>query len=248
MIVINRRILTGFLTIEAILYVSFLTLDILSVIGEYTHDAGMEKLYSTALVIKYISVSLCLLAAVIRALWALKDPKASDECGYRIMIASALVFTVTADWFIVFGNENLIGIFSFCAVQTIYIFVIESKKAFTAILVRIIICASAVLALHTYFPDDMLLIGAALFYGISFIGNVIHQSIKTHRTGTGRLFLAGLILFVLCDINVLFYNLGGFVNIGLSYYDVLQSISLVLMWAFYLPSQVLIVLSSRSLR
>ena len=58
-----------------------------------------------------------------------------------------------------------------------------------------------------------------------------------------RMFLIGLILFLLCDINVLLFNLSAYINVSSEMYAVLQIASTVLMWAFYLPSQVLIVLS-----
>ena len=58
-----------------------------------------------------------------------------------------------------------------------------------------------------------------------------------------RMFLIGLILFLLCDINVLLFNLSAYIIVSSEMYAVLQIASTVLMWAFYLPSQVLIVLS-----
>ena len=58
------------------------------------------------------------------------------------------------------------------------------------------------------------------------------------------MFLIGLVLFLLCDINVMIYNMDGFVNVSSSFYHMLKSSSVILMWAFYLPSQVLIVLSA----
>jgi len=60
-----------------------------------------------------------------------------------------------------------------------------------------------------------------------------------------RLFAWGMVLFLLCDINVGIFNLSGFINVG-PVYEVLYGISSISMWLFYAPSQVLIVLSGDS--
>ncbi|MCR5330365.1 MAG: hypothetical protein K6E62_04155 [Lachnospiraceae bacterium] len=57
-------------------------------------------------------------------------------------------------------------------------------------------------------------------------------------------FLVGMILFLLCDINVLLYNLGDYVSIDAPLYNSLSAAAPYLIWVFYLPSQVLIVLSN----
>ena len=54
--------------------------------------------------------------------------------------------------------------------------------------------------------------------------------------------LWGLILFLLCDINVGLFNLGYYFNLSYEITSILESISTNLMWFFYLPSQVEITL------
>lgn len=107
-----------------------------------------------------------------------------------------------------------------------------------------------------------------LLYGISFVWNVgllflklvnnreiLKTAGKSGKTVNNDIetkictfphpvmFLIGLVLFLLCDINVLLFNLSSYINVSSQTYAVLQIASTVLMWAFYLPSQVLIVLS-----
>ena len=107
-----------------------------------------------------------------------------------------------------------------------------------------------------------------LLYGISFVWNVgllilklvnnrelLKSAGKSGKNDTNDIeskictfphpvmFLIGLVLFLLCDINVLLFNLSAYINVSSEMYAILQIASTVLMWAFYLPSQVLIVLS-----
>jgi hypothetical protein len=59
-----------------------------------------------------------------------------------------------------------------------------------------------------------------------------------------QLYAAGMILFLLCDINVGLFNLSGFIAMPQELYSLVYEISGILMWTFYAPSQVLIALSS----
>jgi hypothetical protein len=62
------------------------------------------------------------------------------------------------------------------------------------------------------------------------------------------IFAAGLVLFLLCDINVGLFNLSGFVSVTGRVVEILYSLSSILMWTFYAPSQVLIAISSDNFR
>lgn len=59
-----------------------------------------------------------------------------------------------------------------------------------------------------------------------------------------QLYAAGMLLFLLCDINVGLFNLSGFIAMPQELYSLVYEISGILMWTFYAPSQVLIALSS----
>jgi len=96
-----------------------------------------------------------------------------------------------------------------------------------------------------YFVVDKLIFkldfiwGMGLFYGICLLNSVI-KAAKAYRDRlfpkpNGHMILIGMVLFLLCDINVALYNI---LNEGLFY-----NISSISMWLFYLPSQVLLSLS-----
>ena len=59
------------------------------------------------------------------------------------------------------------------------------------------------------------------------------------------LFTVGLIVFALCDINVLLYNLPDYIDIRSHFILSLLDFAGNAMWAFYLPSQVMIAVSPK---
>ena len=137
-----------------------------------------------------------------------------------------------------------------------------------AIIIAVILKSTGVIR---YSNDSSLnsVLFLVLLYGISFVWNVgllflklinnreLLKSVSAQNKVNNQkdikakicafphpiMFLIGLILFLLCDINVLLFNLSAYINVSSEVYAVLQIASTVLMWAFYLPSQVLIVLS-----
>ena len=121
-------------------------------------------------------------------------------------------------------------------------------------------------------PEMLLLIAAGTFYACSFIRNIIMsvtlciKKAKMHRMQREKdrihdifenavtedrtelrqvLFAAGLMVFALCDINVLLYNLPTLFNIRSHFVLTLFEFAGTMMWAFYLPSQVMITMSPK---
>jgi hypothetical protein len=66
--------------------------------------------------------------------------------------------------------------------------------------------------------------------------------VSHHDKRNIRYFTAGMVLFLLCDINVGLFNLSDFLTVT-STYEIIYELSAVLMWTFYAPSQVLLALS-----
>ena len=141
-------------------------------------------------------------------------------------------------------------------------------RIIAAIIITVILKSTGIIK----YPNDSALksvLFLVLLYGISFVWNVgmillkliNNRDILKSAGNVGKsanlndietkictfphpvLFLIGLVLFLLCDINVLLFNLSAYINVSSQMYAMLQIASTVLMWAFYLPSQVLIVLS-----
>lgn len=129
----------------------------------------------------------------------------------------------------------------------------EKEKAFsiiaTTILLRIALGLVAAYILHRLLKGDFLLMAAVTAYALSFASNVTRCGFALKR---GReqinmpVFFVGLVLFVLCDINVAVFNLDSIADITSEIFISIRNISANLMWLFYLPAQVLIVCSCRN--
>lgn len=248
-----------FIAAEAVLYILFMILD---GIDTFT-DPRQSSFYMafakngifSADFLKYYSVILCLAVSIIYYY--------KTKTKESAVLTAAMFFTAFSDYFLLLDNNNLIpGMLSFCVVHTIYLFVITNgnlKQTLKYFLIRIAAAAVLSLALRlsgmiTFDKDINLmpLIFLVILYGFSFISNiftllasVMDKTKKDKNCLFDRpaLFLIGLTLFILCDLNVLIYNLGDFINISSSFYPALRDASYILMWGFYLPSQVVIVLS-----
>ena len=89
----------------------------------------------------------------------------------------------------------------------------------------------------------MLALGA--FYAFLFIWNIFSLSVqKSKDSYDSRLFVIGLILYALCDINVAIYNFPSFFDSNVFLSRIYASSGLA-MWLFYLPGQVALALSVR---
>ena len=208
-----RRITALFLTVEGVLYLSFLGLDLLRAGG------------STP--IKYAAILLCLAYALWTALaWR----------GERL-VCLALGLTVWADWYLLVREERyLLGVALFCTVQGCYLFRIvraNSGRGWWGVRGALAAGALAVLAgMEELTPLNAL----AGIYFTFFLCNVGQSlALKGRRL---RLFALGLALFLCCDLWVGVFNAPFPVPVRL------HDMARVEMWLFYLPAQVLIVLSA----
>ncbi len=147
------------------------------------------------------------------------------------LLSAALCLTAAADIFLlVLDRRYDIGIFLFILVQLLYSLHLKSRKILCIQIVLLII--SAALAAASRHVEAL-----AAGYITIFLLNLIHAGSCAFRKGTKTaiLFFAGLFLFFCCDLCVGYYNIGsGF----------LWSFARVAMWGFYLPGQVLILLSN----
>lgn len=166
------------------------------------------------------------------------------------LVAAALCFTVGADWFLlVLDKHYTLGIALFLVVQGLYayrLYLFHGKRAgipgFGARILFLILAflCSVLLAYMAYIWRDgpsrysaaQILMSAfapllPLYYFANLCINMFEAFALKKYT-----FAIGLLLFVCCDICVGAWNLNLF-----------SSFTRVGMWLFYLPSQVLIVLS-----
>lgn len=171
--------------------------------------------------VKYLTIVVCLLAAV----WSARHG------GSRLM-AWAMAFTLAADTFLLLLDRWYgAGIVLFCVVQGLYLARIRRACDRTLWALRAGLVAAAWVLLNALGMGTALNLLAALYF-VNFLVNACQSlTLRSERS-----FAAGLWLFLLCDVCVglrnqpsLLPGLAGAAQAG--------------MWLFYLPGQVLLVLS-----
>ena len=86
------------------------------------------------------------------------------------------------------------------------------------------------------------LTAAVAFYACMIVGNAV-ESFSLCKLGVRYIvFAVGLCLFIGCDVCVGIYNLSSFIDVGLTARA--AETFVFLSWTFYLPSQVMIALST----
>jgi hypothetical protein len=93
--------------------------------------------------------------------------------------------------------------------------------------------------------DVNILLIITIFYFISIVINVI-VAIRAAVCIKERyivIFAIGMVLFLLCDINVGIFNLADFLVIDSNLFKSIYGFSSIGMWLFYLPAQVLLAIS-----
>lgn len=216
--VVLYRLLYCFTGIELALYAAFLTADHLGYNG-----AGVG--------LKYGGILLCLLCSVYL-----------HRYGGAWQITAAMVMTAAADLFLLVLDSNyLAGVGCFIVVQALYMHRIYRISGRLFLPVRLAAAAAAVAAVMILLGEIQPLIIAVAVYFSGLLVNMAAawRSIAAQGRRRGAVcFALGLTLFSGCDICVGLYNSGLPLPAGL------YAFAAVGMWAFYLPSQVLIVLSA----
>ncbi len=175
--------------------------------------------------IKYASILLC---ALFSLGWALLG-------GGDRLVAGALAFTAGADTFLVALTDHyVLGMALFCGAQWCYLLRVRRMSGRSWPGGRLVLCLlslAGLRALGLWNPLDVL----SLVYFANFLCSaLLSLSCKGRRE---RIFSAGLLLYLCCDVCVALFQFPqllpaaayAFVRVG--------------MWLFYLPGQVLIVLS-----
>lgn len=240
----ETNIAHSFLVIQGILYVIFLAFDI----------TGRFARLSTS--IKYIIIILCLLFTIYK--WD------NNHSWKRLCIRSAFLFTLFADYFLLLLDRHYFyGILLFIIVQQIYGIKLDlhlrtnlkCKQLVLKVMYRLGWQMMATVIISNLLNHIGIItertIYASILYFISFVANIIRAISVARQQSMERshyIFAFGMILFILCDINVAIYNLSDYLPLTFHMEKILHSFSSILMWAFYAPSQVLIALSIRDYR
>lgn len=179
---------------------------------------------SQTIFIKYAGILLCLAFAALCA-----------QRGGDRLIPIALALTAGADWFLLVRNDRYaLGVALFLCVQTAYFLRLRAAGAPAAWLLRSGLALGAGLAVYAAGMAAPLNLLAALYFSQLLSNTVLAW---TRRGKRWRHFALGLTLFVGCDACV------GLFNVLPAASPLYPAVS-VGMWLFYLPSQVLIVLSA----
>ncbi len=179
----------------------------------------------TTIGLKYTGILLCLLFSILCV----------ANGGDRI-VPFALLFTAVADFFLLVINEYyLAGVCSFIIVQTLYLIRLYQGTGKLWLPARIIGAALAVLILMLTGLFSVVNLASVLYYSLLLINMVLCWTLPGRKW---RTFALGLTLFILCDTCVGIFNLGSVMPADL------YAFAAIGMWLFYLPSQVLISLTS----
>lgn len=192
--------------------------------------------------VKLISIMLCFSLSILIG----KDYLNKVD---KHLLQSGLFITMIADFLLLFTDYLALGVGIFSIVHILYTIRYERNKA-KLLLIRMILFLLMILgiylAVNFFIMKIKLLFVAALFYAVALIISVI-KAIKSYRHKlfpypNRSLIAVGMVLFLLCDINVGIFNITILTN-NSSRIIILYNISGLLMWFFYLPSQVLLSLS-----
>ena len=186
-------------------------------------------------------------------------------------LVGGLAFTVGADFFLVLHDWHLPGVAVFCFAHVCYISraleldVKSAWKLFLAVSLAVLITAylgviwvavlyaglfiTNIMVNTLWFKKAATLLSEGSVAGLcpaerrGFGGRAPIENKKTCLPKRNRaLVLTGLLLFSLCDVNVLLFNLPNYINVEI------PSWTFYLIWFFYIPAQVLLAISAVSFK
>lgn len=213
----NKKV---FLSTELIIYMLFLAMDLTN------QSSGLSS------IIKYSGIILCFFYA---CLYRGEGHEKKESWSVRF----ALLFTMAADYCLLLNEKILTGVLFFIIVQMGYLYrMCEGIEYGKRIAYRLVGSCLILGVLYVFkVPMDMV-VPAVCFYFLSLVDNTILSFVQKRKV-----FSVGMALFVMCDINVGFFNLSSYVLVENTVFAKLIGLSSILMWVFYLPSQTLIAVS-----
>lgn len=219
--------------IEKFIYIAFAAAGLITTIAITVSDFVFG--YDTTF-IKYGGIIACALYSLYTAVKGkVKFP----------FVTFALCFTLLADYFLLVKNDGYIyGVSAFIVAQSFYLARIYFEKGkLPVVSVAVRVAAFSVLCIAMFIARLIEPLTAAVaFYACMIVGNAV-ESFSLCKLGVRYIvFAVGLCLFIGCDVCVGIYNLSSFINIGLTARA--AETFVFLSWTFYLPSQVMIALST----
>ncbi len=212
-----------FVLAEAAIYITFLI-----------YDFAIDR---NLIYLKYAGILTCLAFAAIGIIFYGKD---------AITVTAALTFTSISDLFILVLFKHLeAGLCTFIITQLIYfarIYLINGKKPYISLGVRAVAVAVSLIVLGALNQLNSAVVVLCCIYFPQLVINAAESAFLIKINKKYLLFFIGLVLFTLCDICVGTYNLS---RVGANLPADIVEFARLAIWIFYLPAQVLIVLSER---
>jgi uncharacterized membrane protein YhhN len=222
---VNKALTVLFILIAQAIYIAFLF---------FEDSVPVAK-------VEYAGIIICLLFSLL----LYKNQK--DTWLVRI----ALLFTVISDWFLVIrGQDYFFAMITFTIAQLIYALRLWQNdgsiyRNMTHIFARILFLVILIFGVRIFLEImkldfDRLLFLAVIYFSL-LVMNVLISFIQIRKN---ILFPIGMMLFLCCDVLVGLSNIQNYLTISESSF--LQGIincPIDLIWVFYFPSQVLLVLS-----
>ncbi|MCL2855893.1 MAG: lysoplasmalogenase [Defluviitaleaceae bacterium] len=154
-----------------------------------------------------------------------------------LLLILAMAFTVAADFFLTILFIYPVGVAIFCFAHVFYALRYGGNRIwrFFPLALPLPITLAIVMG-------DVLLVVSSLYAGlfvISYIMALRAISSKKYPAPNNTLVVAGMSLFVLCDICVAIFNLAGMGIIN----HILGELAVDAIWLFYAPAQICLALS-----
>lgn len=230
---------TVFWILEGILYTVFLTGDWCDFLGVPWITGTDWYMYSS--ICKYAALLICVWYGC-RLGWQKGNRKQKVLCG-------VLLFAAVADYFLLFTDSFILGILFFCIVQCCYCLFFAGEKGSrvlyrmagtgicVAVLVWCLIQAGIFGDAAGWKNTELYLILTAVFYASLLLQNLVRAWKQSKAVSIwGRV---AILLLFLCDIHVALYNIDG--ERLWKQMQLWCEAAGVLMWMFYLPSQLCII-------
>lgn len=197
--------------------------------------------------IKYLSIVLCFLLAMLSTRNSFKNKINTRDI---FLLRLGMFITVIADLCLVIFDFYILGIAFFTLVQITYA-VRYSTRKFNALLINYLIVFLCIVFSYELFNLFIvrvnILLPMSLFYSICLtlsVSKAINVWKKDlYPSPSKYMIVLGMILFLLCDICVALSNISALLPLTGYSLRSFEEICRLLVWVFYLPSQLLLALS-----
>jgi hypothetical protein len=229
---LDKKLLIKVISMLVILiYITFLYIDAI------TKNLGNE--YSVYL--KYSIIVLCLILTLF-----------IGSRGYnkrdKVLLQLARFFTLIADYYLLIHNNFPIGVFFFCLVQITYIIrhsfmQQKSYKNFVFLAIALGVSIVVLLKIKSEFIERDLVMLPLVYASILLTS--VYAALSTLTRGkytkNGTILISiGMVLFLLCDLNVALHNVIGKSSLNHIVSPKVKFLTGYLIWVFYAPSQILL--------